>query len=154
MEYYHPHVLVLHPEDHSEEFYEKMREFPLAIENMDGSHDKDHEGVDIPKLKALIEKYDTKFVLDVQHCYEHDPTMEYAEELYKALKDRVSHFHVSGASKDCIHELVMNAPNKDAIIDKLKIIDRHIQDEKTTENAKKAISNKLLESCKRGFTKK
>lgn len=119
-EYYHPHVMVLHPEDHDESFYDKIKNLPIAIENMDKRHSKDSEGVDIQKLKNLIEKYDFKFVLDVQHCYEHDPTMEYAEELYEALKDRVSHFHVSGESKDCIHELVINSLNKEAILNFLK----------------------------------
>jgi hypothetical protein len=114
-------TLVLHPTGLSESDYEKLASsnLPIAIENMDSAID---EGHDLEELKKLIEKYDFDFMLDVQHAYEHDHSMKYAEELFTTFKHKIKQLHISGETPTNIHELVHKADNREAIIDFTKKI--------------------------------
>jgi hypothetical protein len=107
--------------DYPEEIYRAMVSggIPLAIENMDSNKDS---GFDIEELKSLVKSIGLGFVLDVQHAYEHDPKMEYAEDLFDAIKGSLMHLHLSGQKKGSIHSLVSESENAEKIIDFTKIV--------------------------------
>jgi hypothetical protein len=98
------------------ECYEQMMAagIPLAIENMDKQKPS---GFDLAELEKIAIAVDCRFVLDVQHAYEHDPDMKYADELLAAFKDRLAHLHVSGETENNSHSLVCRARNANKIVD-------------------------------------
>ncbi len=109
-------IAVLHPVDVPENYYEELisENLTLAIENMD---QRQTQGKVIAELEALLDKFDDlRFVLDLQHAYESDSSMGYAEYLYEMTKDKLSHIHISGESGEKNHVLVHQADNKDAIL--------------------------------------
>jgi len=65
--------------------------------------------------------YPFGFVLDVQHAYEHDPSMILAKELIGAMGDRLKEMHVSGCTRELRHAPVHRSDNKDAIIKILEL---------------------------------
>jgi hypothetical protein len=87
--------------------------FRLAIENMDG---KKPDGFLIAELEHLMAVCDLDFVFDVQHAFEHDPYMRYAEDLFLAMRNKIAHLHVSGESEGSNHCLVHRSENRSAII--------------------------------------
>lgn len=86
---------------------------PLAIENMDSRKDS---GFNLPELEELV-NIGCRFVLDVQHAYEHDYEMVYAADLLESLKNQLAHLHVSGETSDNIHSLVCKATNARRIVE-------------------------------------
>lgn len=96
--------------------YERMISggIPLAIENMDSRKDS---GFALSELEKLVKIIECRFVLDVQHAYEHDHEMRYAGELLESLKDRLAHLHVSGEAGANIHSLVHKAANAGKIVE-------------------------------------
>lgn len=84
----------------------------LAIENMDKNKPS---GFRIQELARLVEFADLGFVLDLQHAYEHDSSMSYAQDLFCAMKSRLVHLHVSGQSAGQNHSLVCRSENASAI---------------------------------------
>jgi len=106
---------VAHPVNNPVSYYEDLLAagVPAAIENMDRNKVRGHA---IWELRDLIEKHGLKFVLDVQHAYEHDPGMTYAWELYQMGSPNLVYLHVSGQSEKSIHSLVHLAENGAAII--------------------------------------
>lgn len=91
---------------------------PFLLENMDkrksyGTH-PDH-------IRDLKEKYNFGFVLDVEHAYEHDPSMQLAQEFINVMGDRLKHMHISGCSRSEIHVPTSGAVNKKAITEILKM---------------------------------
>ncbi len=98
------------------ESYERMiaAGIPLAIENMDRRKDS---GFNLAELEVLVASTRCKFVLDVQHAYEHDLGMKYATDLLESLKSHLTHLHVSGETKDNIHSLVHKATNTKTIVE-------------------------------------
>ncbi len=87
---------------------------PLAIENMDKNKTS---GFVLNELVDLVAKANCGFVLDLQHAFEHDPSMVYAQELLDAFSDRIVHYHVSGQTEDNNHALVCRADNNREIVD-------------------------------------
>jgi len=106
---------VIHPLNSPEKYLGEFinRGVPLAIENMDRGKSS---GFKIEELERLVRDFGSGFVLDVQHAYEHDPTMNYATELYYALKPHLRHLHVSGQNSKNNHSLVINSNNREAIL--------------------------------------
>jgi len=102
--------------DYPRKHYEKMISsgVPLAIKNMDSQKDS---GFNIPELESLVRDIGCRFVLDVQHAYEHDHEMEYASDLLESLKGQLAHLHVSGANADSIHSLLCKASNAGKIVE-------------------------------------
>ncbi|TSC91437.1 MAG: hypothetical protein CEN90_566 [Parcubacteria group bacterium Licking1014_17] len=86
---------------------------PLAIENMDSRKDS---GFNLSELEKLV-SIGCRFVLDVQHAYEHDHEMGYAADLLELLKNQLAHLHVSGETGDNIHSLVCKATNTRRIVE-------------------------------------
>ena len=106
---------VAHPVTNPESYYMKLIDagVPAAIENMDKNKPC---GYTKWEIWHLIEKFGLKFVLDVQHAYEHDSGMLYAWDLFQMTDPILVYLHVSGQSKRTIHSLVHLADNKTAII--------------------------------------
>jgi hypothetical protein len=86
----------------------------FAIENMDKNKPN---GFLLPELEKLVRVCDLVFVLDVQHAYEHDSSMQYAQDLFHAMRGRISHLHVSGETEDNNHCLLHRARNAKALVD-------------------------------------
>lgn len=113
-------IALTHPlkigSDYPTEYYEKMifGGIPLAVENMDSKKDS---GFNISELERLVKVVGCRFVLDVQHAYEHDPGMKYASDLLESLKDQIAHLHISGEAENNIHSLVCKATNAKMIVE-------------------------------------
>ncbi len=107
---------VIHPVGLPPEYWEMLSslEVPVAVENMDKEKE---EGIKIEELRELMDRYDLYLVLDVQHAFEHDPTMSYAKDLLFMAGDRLRHFHVSGENEKTSHSLVHFSTNVNQIID-------------------------------------
>ncbi len=86
--------LVLHPGEWivDWEIFKKYS-LPIAFENMDWRH---KIASDIGSLKEIFLGKNFKMVLDLNHCYTHDPTMKLAASMYKEFKDIIKHYHLSG----------------------------------------------------------
>ena len=117
----HPvNTVLIHPlkvkERYPEQYYREMvfMTVPLGIENMDSRKDS---GFDITELVDLIDCCKMKLILDVQHAYEHDHTMQYARDLLAALNHVLVHLHVRGETEKNNHSLVYKATNTTAIMD-------------------------------------
>jgi endonuclease IV len=86
-------VVVLHP-DPIEKWEDLMNyNLPIAVENMDSLRSL---GKSIEDIKAIVEKYDLKVVVDINHIFTNDITMQLHSEFMDALGDRVVEFHLSG----------------------------------------------------------
>ncbi len=90
---------------------------PFLIENMDS---RKPWGTHPEQFKNIIENHKFGFILDVQHTYEHDPSMNLAREFIKLFGDRLKHMHVSGQMPGEVHYPAHIAENKDAITQILK----------------------------------
>lgn len=86
----------------------------LAIENMDK---RKPNGFLLPELVDLLLTSELRFVLDVQHAFEHDSSMHYAWELFQAMRSRLVHLHVSGESEGNNHCLLYKARNASIIVE-------------------------------------
>ncbi len=102
--------------DYPVEYYERMISggVPLALENMDLRKDS---GFNLTELERLVKVVGCSLVLDVQHAYEHDHEMGYANDLLESLKDQLVHLHVSGETENNIHALVSKATNAKKIVE-------------------------------------
>lgn len=98
------------------EYYEKMisGSIPLTIENMDSRKDS---GFNPAELERLVKIIGCRFVLDVQHAFEHDSGMGYAGDLLESLRNELAHLHVSGETENNIHSLVCRARNAKMIVE-------------------------------------
>jgi len=85
---------------------------PFLLENMNGTK---KDGVYPSQFNEFKRRYSFGFVLDVQHAYEHDPSMQLAMDLIDVMGDRLMHMHVSGCSNSEIHFPVFSAVNQAAI---------------------------------------
>jgi len=54
-------------------------------------------------FKEYAKKYKFNFVFDVQHAFEHDPSMKLGKEMIKAMGNRLQHMHVSGHNERHCH---------------------------------------------------
>lgn len=106
---------VMHPINIPDFYLESLAalEVYVAIENMDKNKPC---GYAIKELRDLIEKHGLKFVLDLQHAFEHDLDMNYAWDLFQMAGPNVIYLHVSGQSEKSIHSLVHQAENTTAIV--------------------------------------
>lgn len=73
------------------------------------------------QFRDIARKYNFGFVLDVQHAYEHDSSMQLAKEFIDVMGNRLKHMHVSGYSKSEIHVPTYCSVNREAITKILEI---------------------------------
>jgi len=100
--------IVLHP-DIVLDFQRLARlKLPFLVENLD----KKKYSNDPRQFEALKEKYEFGFVLDIQHAYNQDPSMELAEKLFQVMGDKLRQLHVSGGTTSGAHLPVHLSENK------------------------------------------
>jgi len=111
-----PIACLIHPLRIPESYLEALvnQGIPIVIENMDKNK---NSGYVLKELELLLRNFGLKFVLDIQHAFEHDPTMKYAMDLFQMAGNKLVYFHVSGETKDNNHVLVNRSENCKAITD-------------------------------------
>jgi len=123
-ELHSPQIAVVHPDaEFSQSVLDDLTRagVPVAIENMDR---RLFGGMTVDEVVALLEQYGVGLVLDVQHAYENDESMEYAREIVRRVGNCIEELHVageSGAGESLErHELVHKAENQQAITEFLE----------------------------------
>ncbi len=92
--------VVVHPDVVTDYAHLREAPFPIAIENMDVQR-QTHQGVE--ELREVFNELPhAQMVLDVNHVFTVDPTMQRAHELYEAFGERIAEIHVSGY--DTLHD--------------------------------------------------
>lgn len=86
--------IVFHPTDVKDFDFLDGLDLPILIENMDA---RKGSFKDVDDFKKLKEKYDFGFVLDVEHSFENDSSMESTRNLIEVMGDRLKEVHLSGA---------------------------------------------------------
>lgn len=92
---------------------------PILIENMGQPK---RFGSSIEDMEKIKRDYDVGFVLDLQHAYEHDPSLALAREMISVMGDKAHHLHASGQRANSSHMPVCQSDNKQAICRLLKIV--------------------------------
>jgi len=110
--------IVLHPDTIGNFEMLDNSELPFVIENMDR---RKAYGTHPDQFRDLVLKYNIGFVMDVQHAFEHDSSMQLAREFLGVMGDRLQHMHVSGYSKSEIHCPTHYAVNREAITEILEM---------------------------------
>lgn len=117
---------VIHPVEVPVEYWADLASsspVPIAIENMD--RDK-KEGIDRKELIRLLEFFGFRLALDVQHAFEQDPAMVYAQDLLDETlslrKGKIAHLHLSGENyqnggEDKNHRLLHKSTNAEPILE-------------------------------------
>jgi len=110
--------IVIHP--HLVEDFSILEEskLPFLIENMDK---KKNKGTHPSHFREYVKKYKFNFVFDIQHSFEHDPSMKQGKEILKIMGKRLQHIHVSGCNKKHNHYPTFISENKKNITKILKM---------------------------------
>ncbi len=106
------HSIIVHPELVDDYDYLAASGLPIAIENMDR---RKQIGIHPDYFRWLGRHYDFKYCMDLQHVWEHDPSMKLAEEFRDVMGERLAEMHVSGCTDFELHHPTYVAMNKDAI---------------------------------------
>ena len=110
-------LIIFHPDTIEDvRVFEDYSTLFLAIENMD---DMKLIGKKPNKLKVYINEYGFNFLLDLQHIYVNDYSMDLCDKFLDLYFDELIEIHVSGFSKEKIHDLLYKT-EQDIIIKKLK----------------------------------
>jgi hypothetical protein len=104
--------IVLHPDTIDDFKLLEKSNLPFLLENMDQRKDF---GTYIEDFKFLNCTNNLGYVLDLQHAYEHDPSMDMAYKLLEVMGDRLSHLHVSGQLGNEMHVPIHMAGNRSEI---------------------------------------
>lgn len=89
--------VVIHPDTVEDWKMFSSYDFPIGIENMDWRKTAFKDAKDLAEI--LSGNAGIKLVLDLNHCYTVDPTMDSAREMYKHLGSRIGEIHLSGFNK-------------------------------------------------------
>lgn len=93
--------VVVHPDTvHDWSIFDFVPEVPFSIENMD-VRKTTHTTVE--EIKELVEKYNFKITLDLQHCFEIDTSMQTAKDFQRELKGLIAQYHLSGLHGEYVH---------------------------------------------------
>lgn len=117
VERYRVETVVLHPtsvEDWS--IFENCRDIPFALENMD---ERKAFGQTPKDLNDILIDNNFNFVLDLQHIYVNDESMQLAEEFVDKFKEKLVEIHISAYDEKWIHYM-LNKNNQKIIVQKLK----------------------------------
>jgi len=88
--------------------------FPIGIENMDPNKPSFQRPED---LMPLLQKFPAwRFVLDFNHCYVNDPTQKLADEMLRALGDRLAEKHISGYGDETKLHIPLYETRQDTIL--------------------------------------
>lgn len=91
--------VVLHPHLVTDWSLFEPYAFPIAVENMDKQKPF---GASLEDMENVFDDIDAKMVLDLNHCFTLDSSMQLAHDLYKRFSDRIVEIHISGYDK--LHE--------------------------------------------------
>src|SRR3989338_8270948 len=90
-------IVVLHPDSITDESMFDGYSFPIGIENMD-RRKASFQRPDT--LRSLLERHPRwQIIVDVNHCYTNDPTLQLVKELFTQFHGRIAEIHVSGYQK-------------------------------------------------------
>lgn len=131
--------IVFHPDTvYSWETITKYHDIHIAIENMD---ERKTMGQGIHDLAKIIDKYPIDLVIDLQHCFVNDHSMQLANDLHEKFFDRIVGYHISGYHKEFLHYPLFKT-KQDRITESLKCKDVPITIESTFDafdDAKKEL---------------
>ena len=82
------------------DWFNSFNKMPLSVENMDK---RKNFGKSIKDMGSILDKYDFKLTLGLQHCFENDPTGKLAEDFQEVFEGRVVEYHLSGYDEKEIH---------------------------------------------------
>jgi sugar phosphate isomerase/epimerase len=85
--------VVLHPTSVKNWNVFNNYKLPWAIENMDNTNTI---GIMSEEILRLIKGNNLNVVLDLNHCFTHDRTMQLADKFYEILDKRIVELHISG----------------------------------------------------------
>jgi len=105
--------IVLHPDVIDDFEHVENSGLPFLIENMDK---RKKIGMYPEHFTKLIKDHNFGFVLDVQHAYDTNPTMQLARKFISIFGDRLKQMHVAGRTESQRHFPVHIADNIDAIV--------------------------------------
>lgn len=86
-------LVVFHPESVEDWSVFDNLSFPIGVENADWRKDF---GRTVEDMAKVFERNDFGFVLDVNHCFSNDRTMELARVFASQFSDRLREVHLSG----------------------------------------------------------
>lgn len=98
-----------------------LSDVPWALENMDKKK-KVAQFPDFFRDLTAQDKEQLRFVIDVQHIFEHDPTMALAESMRDAMEGRIAHLHVSGEIPTFNHEATHRASNAAEVVSAVRLL--------------------------------
>lgn len=85
--------VVFHPDEILDWEIFRNCNFNVAIENNDW---RKKIGKNVEDLEEIFSKNDIKFILDVNHCFTNDRTMQLAERMKMSFQNRLCGVHLSG----------------------------------------------------------
>jgi len=141
-------LVVLHPDVVKN--WQIFQKYPInwAVENMDSNKIDFQTVSSVGRLLAQWPKL--KMVLDLNHCYENDPTLKLANDFIKRFKNKIKEIHLSGHqnSKKTHHGLLYQTKQKQIVLTcrKIKvpiIIESYLEHDSDIEKEFNYI-NKLL----------
>ncbi|MFA6098802.1 MAG: hypothetical protein WCV50_03440 [Patescibacteria group bacterium] len=94
-------VVVIHPDNVIDiDIFDDLP-FPVGFENMDKAKNFGKKPEDLSKLLTLNTLF--RFILDVNHIWDNDPTMKLAADFIKEFSERLSEIHISGLDSENVH---------------------------------------------------
>lgn len=109
--------IVFHPDAVKNwNIFSQYKKIPVAIENMD---ERKRSFRNVDDIKELLGKYAFGLVIDLQHCFANDQTMQLARDLHRVLQDRIVGYHISGYDAKLLH-IPLFQTKQDMIIRELK----------------------------------
>jgi len=109
--------IVVHPDGINDFDIFKNYNFKISIENEDNSKSS---GQTVNDIKKILDKYDFGMVLDLNHCYVNDNSMNLARSFLAEFKDKIREIHISGNIE--FHD-PLHISRQQAIIDAMPRID-------------------------------
>ncbi|MCC7289644.1 hypothetical protein IT417_00080 [bacterium] len=110
------HAFIIHPDEVRN--WDSLSDIKdkLLVENMDR---RKLDGRSVEEVKKYLEIGDFNMVLDINHTYSHDPSMNLFKKFIENFKPKIKQLHISGFDSYFDHELmykvkqdVMNEPLK------------------------------------------
>ncbi len=97
----------------------QYQKIPVAIENMD---ERKRSFRNVDDIKNILGKYSFGLVIDLQHCFANDQTMQLSRDLHGAFLERIVGYHISGYDAKLLH-IPLFQTKQDMIIRELKCAD-------------------------------
>jgi len=104
--------LVFHPTKNMDREIISKLWLPISIENMDNEKSF---WKSIEDIKTIIDKYNFKLTIDLQHCFVNDENMNLAIEFHKEFWDKIVEYHISWFDKNFKHYPLFKTKQKNII---------------------------------------